>query len=178
MPEPRSEASLELLAQLERLLDEVLELDPAERGRWLADLRAERPDVAEELERLLAAEEHLDACGFLDQRTAGPLSAAGAGLIGLRVGAYTLDRLLGQGGMGTVWLARRTDGRFEGDAAVKLLNLALLDPVGSERFRREGTLLARVNHPHIARLLDAGVTDGGQPFLVLERVRGERIDPS
>jgi len=176
MPEPRSETSLELLATLEPLLDQALDLAPAERGPWLARLRAERPDVAEELERLLAAETQLDQRGFLDQRIAGPLGAAGAGLTGLRVGAYTLDRLLGQGGMGTVWLARRTDGRFEGDAAVKLLNLALLDPVGSERFRREGTLLARVNHPHIARLLDAGVTDGGQPFLVLERVQGERID--
>jgi serine/threonine-protein kinase len=78
--------------------------------------------------------------------------------------------------MGTVWLARRSDGRYEGQAAVKLLNLALLDPVGSERFRREGTLLARLNHPNIARLLDAGVTDDGQPFLVLEYVEGTRID--
>ena len=78
--------------------------------------------------------------------------------------------------MGTVWLARRSDGRYEGQAAVKLLNLALLDPVGSERFRREGTLLARLNHPNIARLLDAGVADGGQPYLVLEYVEGSRID--
>ena len=78
--------------------------------------------------------------------------------------------------MGSVWLARRSDGRYEGEAAVKLLNLALLDPIGAERFRREGTLLARLGHPHIARLLDAGVAEGGQPYLVLERVLGERID--
>jgi eukaryotic-like serine/threonine-protein kinase len=78
--------------------------------------------------------------------------------------------------MGTVWLARRSDGRFEGTAAVKLLNLALLDPVGSARFRREGSVLARLDHPNTARLLDAGVSDGGQPYLVLEHVEGERID--
>jgi serine/threonine-protein kinase len=78
--------------------------------------------------------------------------------------------------MGTVWLARRSDGRFEGTAAVKLLNLALFDPVGAERFRREGTVLARLNHPGIARLLDAGVTDERQPYLVLEYVEGRRID--
>ena len=78
--------------------------------------------------------------------------------------------------MGTVWLARRSDGRFEGTAAVKLLNLALLDQVGAARFRREGTVLARLNHPNIARLLDAGVTAGGQPYLVLEYVEGERLD--
>jgi serine/threonine-protein kinase len=87
-----------------------------------------------------------------------------------------LDQRIGQGGMGSVWSARRSDGRFEGTAAIKLLNLSLVDPVGSERFRREGTVLARVNHPNIGRLLDAGVAPSGQPYLVLERVEGERID--
>jgi tetratricopeptide (TPR) repeat protein len=80
------------------------------------------------------------------------------------------------GGMSTVWRARRSDGRFEGAVAVKLLNLALLGEGGDERFRREGTLLARLTHPHIARLLDAGVTSTGQPYLVLEYVEGARID--
>ncbi|HEX5633657.1 MAG TPA: serine/threonine-protein kinase, partial [Gemmatimonadales bacterium] len=77
---------------------------------------------------------------------------------------------------GTVWLARRSDGRYEGTAAVKLPNLARLDAVGAERFRREGTLLARLSHPGIAQLLDAGVTPDGQPYLVLEHVEGTRID--
>ena len=80
------------------------------------------------------------------------------------------------GGIGTVWRARRNDGRFEGFVAVKLLNLALIDPQGDERFRREGTLLARLAHPHIARLLDAGVSPAGQPYLVLEYVDGVRLD--
>jgi serine/threonine-protein kinase len=78
--------------------------------------------------------------------------------------------------MGTVWLARRSDGRYEGQVAVKLLNAALIDPIGTERFRREGSTLARLAHPNIARLIDAGVADGGQPFLVLEYVEGRRID--
>jgi serine/threonine-protein kinase len=78
--------------------------------------------------------------------------------------------------MSTVWLARRSDGRFEGRAAVKFLNLALLDPVGRERFQREGMLLARLTHPNIARLIDAGVTQAGQPYLVLEYIEGRRID--
>jgi tetratricopeptide (TPR) repeat protein len=80
------------------------------------------------------------------------------------------------GGMGTVWRARRSDGRFEGFVAVKLLNLALIGPRGDERFRREGTLLARLAHPNVARLIDAGVTPAGQPFLVLEYVEGTPID--
>ena len=78
--------------------------------------------------------------------------------------------------MGAVWLARRSDGRFEGRAAVKLLNLSLVGRAGEERFRREGTILARLSHPHIARLIDAGVSLAGQPYLVLEHVEGEPID--
>ena len=163
--------SADQLAALDALLKQALELEQPEREAWLARLHRDQPARASELEALLAAEPGLDAAGFLSRA-----APSHAGLNGRQLGAYTLERPLGQGGMGTVWLARRSDGRYEGRAAVKLLNLALLDPVGSERFRREGTLLARLSHPNIARLLDAGVTDGGQPFLVLEYVEGTRID--
>jgi serine/threonine-protein kinase len=169
--------SPDLLARLGSLLDAALELDPPEREVWLGRLRVERPSDAADLEALLAEEAGLDAQGFLAAGLPAPLSAPrDVGLAGHRLGGWTLERPLGQGGMGTVWLARRSDGRFEGSAAVKLLNLALLDAMGAERFRREGTALARLNHPNIARLHDAGVTAGGQPYLVLEHVAGERID--
>jgi serine/threonine-protein kinase len=169
-------ATARLLAALEPLLDEALDLAPAERAAWLADLRARTPDLAREVETLLAAEEDLDARGFLADAGTAELPRPVPSLAGRRLGAYTLERPLGQGGMGSVWLARRSDGRYEGTAAVKLLNLALLDPIGSERFRREGTALASLAHPNIARLGDAGVTDDGQPFLVLEYVEGRPID--
>ena len=78
--------------------------------------------------------------------------------------------------MGSVWLAQRSDGRYEGHVAVKLLNAALVGRGGEERFRREGTILARLAHPHIARLIDAGVSNTGQPYLVLELVEGKHID--
>jgi tetratricopeptide (TPR) repeat protein len=78
--------------------------------------------------------------------------------------------------MGGVWLARRSDGRFEGQAAVKLLNASLIGRAGEERFKREGSLLARLTHPHIARLIDAGVSVTGQPYIVLEHVEGDQID--
>ncbi|HSK77016.1 MAG TPA: serine/threonine-protein kinase, partial [Thermoanaerobaculia bacterium] len=91
-------------------------------------------------------------------------------------GAYELVEPLGAGGMGSVWLARRSDGHFEGMVAVKLLSAALLGAAGASRFRREGTILARLKHPHIAQLLDAGVSEAGQPYLVLEYVEGEPID--
>jgi serine/threonine-protein kinase len=97
-------------------------------------------------------------------------------LAGLQLGAYTLARPLGQGGMGSAWLARRSDGRFEGVVAVKLMNLALLSATGQERFQREGTALARLAHPGIARLLDAGVSASGQPYRMIEYVNGQRID--
>jgi serine/threonine protein kinase/tetratricopeptide (TPR) repeat protein len=166
----------ELLVALDALLDEALELSDAARDEWLARLRQERPDHAVEVERLLAAEAGLDARAYMSARPAALAGADTPGLAGQRVGGWTLERPLGQGGMGTVWLARRSDGRFEGTAAIKLLRLALLDRVGAERFRREGSVLARLSHPHIAKLLDAGVTAEGQSYLVLEQVTGERID--
>jgi len=92
------------------------------------------------------------------------------------VGNYALEQPLGHGGMGSVWLARRNDGRFEGRAAIKFLDLALIDSQGVERFRQEGNVLAHLDHPNIARLIDAGVSDDGQPYLVLEYVEGERLD--
>ncbi|PTT78328.1 hypothetical protein DBR42_23785, partial [Pelomonas sp. HMWF004] len=95
---------------------------------------------------------------------------------GQAIGPYTLERQLGQGGMGTVWLARRADGRFEGQVAVKFLTAGLLGGGDGGRFAREGQILGRLAHPHIARLLDAGVHQANQPYLVLEYVDGQPID--
>ena len=117
---------------LEPLLDEALDLEPAERRRWLEDLSAESPALASDVSALLFNEVLADRSGFLAARTE-------ADLAGLEIGAYTIDRALGSGGMGSVWLAHRTDGRFEGQAAVKLLNLATAEPPGQARFRREGS---------------------------------------
>ena len=97
-------------------------------------------------------------------------------LAGVTLGGYTLVSPIDQGGMGSVWLAERSDGRFKGNAAVKLLNASLLGREGEARFRREGTVLAKLTHPHIARLVDAGVSRAGQPYLVLEYVDGQHID--
>lgn len=154
---------------LEPLIDHALDLGPEERTRWLRELSSRSPELAEELSAFLAEEVVADQRGFLE-------SLPDISLAGVELGAYRLERPLGQGGMGTVWLARRTDGRFEGVAALKLLNLALVNPTVQERFRREGSVLARLTHPGIARLLDAGVSETGQPFLVLEYVDGIPID--
>ncbi len=171
-------------------------IDPAE---WQAlspqlDRLLDLPDAqcAEELERIAAGDAPLAARlrqllslrgvpGQLDDlaieiENAAPWTQGSRTLAGLKFGAYTLVRPLGEGGMGSVWLARRHDGRFEGQVAIKLLHLSLVASQGESRFRREGSLLARLSHPGIARLLDAGIGPAGQPFLVLELVEGDHLD--
>lgn len=153
-------------------LDHALALHPDERGSWIEFLRAEHPEIATLLKELLdehvaVADEH-----FLEQ----PLIAHDkSSLAGQTVGAYTLISPIGRGGMGTVWLAERSDGRFERRVAIKFLNFTMAR-TGAERFRREGSILARLPHPHIAQMIDAGVTSSGQAYLVLEYCEGERVD--
>jgi serine/threonine protein kinase len=154
---------------LEPLLDHALDLAPEERRAWLDTLSQESPAVAADLASLLESEAAADERGFLETTFASSLK-------GIELGGWKLERPLGQGGMGTVWLATRADGRFEGKVAVKILNLAFLTARGQERFQREGSLLARLEHPGIACFLDAGLSSSGQPYLVLEHVDGKPID--
>jgi serine/threonine protein kinase/tetratricopeptide (TPR) repeat protein len=153
-------------------LDRVLEIPPAERAAWLAELRRDDPVLASDLEALLEEGTQLARDGFMDRPVHMPMTS----LSGQTLGAWILESPIGQGGAGSVWLAHRGDGRFEGKAAIKILNMALMSRTGEERFRREGSILARLDHPNIARLLDAGISSTGQPYLVLDYVAGERID--
>ena len=155
-------------------LDRVLELPLKAREACLAALHEEDPESAADVAALLDEHRRLTAEGFLD--SAPPLQPRETPLAGVTIGAYTLVSPIGHGGMGTVWLASRSDGRFQGQAALKLLNAALVGRGGEERFTREGTILARLTHPHIARLIDAGVSGAGQPYLVLEYIAGRHID--
>jgi serine/threonine protein kinase len=91
---------------------------------------------------------------------------------GRRIGPYVLDSLLGRGGMGVVYLAHRADGEFEQKVAIKLIDLPLVTSTFRERFRQERQILAGLQHPFIARLLDGGVTSNGDPYLVMEYVDG------
>lgn len=160
-------------AQLSPRLEELLELDIATRLQTLAAWRSADPALATDLEALLHDADSPAARGFLEGQAMSPGHAVHAA--GQRCGAWTLVEPIGSGGMGSVWLAERADGRYEGRAAVKLPHPALLVRGGAERFEREGRLLARLAHPHIAALLDAGVSSAGQPYLVLEFVQGEPI---
>src|SRR5262245_32032147 len=131
-------------ARLSPLLDRALELEGAERQSWLDELRREDEATAREVEALLAEHDALDREGFLDEPAEPPPPTAS--LAGLVLGAWTLRSPLGQGGMGAVWLADRTDGRYSGQAAVKLLNASLVGRDGEARFRREASILAHLNH--------------------------------
>src|SRR5215471_5810763 len=155
-------------------LDEALEMTVEQRASWFSLLRTENPTLASQIEILLEEHRLLSEEGFLDEQPAE--LAEKSGLAGQTLGVYTLISPLGQGGMGTVWLAERNDGRFERRVAVKILNIALMGKGGEERFKREGRLLGRLTHPHIAELIDAGVSKTGQPFLVLEYTDGDHID--
>jgi len=155
-------------------LDQVLAVREEERAAWLASLAKENSELAGQLRVLLEEHRALAQEGFLEQGPVAP--SVEPSLAGQRIGAYTLVSSIGQGGMGSVWLAERSDGRFERRAAVKFISLAVAGRGGEERFKREGRILGRLAHPHIAELLDAGVSPQGQPYLVLEHVEGEHID--
>jgi serine/threonine-protein kinase len=152
-------------------LDRALELTDTERAAWLSALQQEQPAIAAELRTLLDDHHALGQERFLD----GSAVASGAAFTGSTIGAYTIVSALGEGGMGSVWLAERSDGRFSRHAAVKFPRLSL-DTTGEARFRREGSILGRLTHPNIAQLADAGVTPEGNAYLILEYVEGEPID--
>jgi eukaryotic-like serine/threonine-protein kinase len=159
--------------------DRWLDCAAERRAEFLESLAASQPAVHAQLLRLIEGDRRAtqspplpaDGVALLQ---GGPEPSTGSG--GQTLGPYRLQRKLGVGGWGEVWLARRDDGLYRGEAAVKLLHAHLLAPELRQRFRREGQILASLSHPHIARLLDAGLTPEGLPYYVLEYVPGEPID--
>jgi serine/threonine-protein kinase len=164
-------------SRVESLFPRAIELPAAERAAFLERECAREPAVRAELEAMLAASDGtgdglLDARVELSSRRAaeGDSLAAGA-----RLGAWKIKSLIGRGGMGEVYLAERADGAYAMDAAIKLLRRELFSYANAQRFLRERRVLARLSHPNIARALDAGTTDDGRPYLVMEYAQGERI---
>jgi serine/threonine protein kinase len=155
-------------------LDQALAMTDDERTAWLSSLAERNPELAAQVRALLDEHRLLAQEGFLEK---GPAELPSApGLAGQTIGSYTLISQIGQGGMGSVWLAERSDGRFERRVALKFLSGALAGRGGQARFKREGSILGRLTHEHIAELVDAGVSPAGQPYLVLEYVEGDHID--
>jgi serine/threonine protein kinase/Tfp pilus assembly protein PilF len=155
------------------LFHQAIEMDADARAPWLAQLALSNPVQAAELQALLAAHARDDA--MLDR----PLIAEDSlstPAPGERVGAYVLLREIGRGGMGTVFEAARDDGEYRHRVALKLVAPERMQPGILARFRRERQIMAGLEHPHIARLLDGGSTRHGRPFLVMEFIDGEPID--
>ncbi len=156
------------------LLDRALELAPAEREYWIANLSPEHAAFAPELAALL---HQRSISGVLEQAPSAaiPLPDPAIEPAGT-VGIWELLRPIGEGGMATVWLARRSDGLLSQPVAIKLPQGGWSREALSERIEREREILGRLNHPNIARLLDAGFTPAGQPYLALDYIEGSAID--
>ncbi|MDM4767636.1 serine/threonine-protein kinase [Pelomonas sp. SE-A7] len=168
-----SPLSPEQWAELRRLFEQALALPPEQRAA-LADQAGLDAAVRGELLSLLAQQTDAGA-GRLLLDPLLPAQAPG-GRPGLRLGGWALTELLGLGGMGEVWAARRVDGRFEGEAAIKLLRQGLDGAAVQRRFAQEQQALARLHHPHIAQLFDAGLSEDGRPYFVMERIQGQPLD--
>ncbi len=166
--------------RIERLLDAVLELPPAERRAMLERECPDDPALRTEVLEILAAGEEPDPLLDRPAVRADTVIAAVTGErpvpIPERIGPYRIERLIGEGGMGMVLLAHRDDGHFDQQVALKLVRHGPhLDARIVRRFREERQILATLNHPGIARLLDGGITEHGLPFFAMEYVEGERI---
>ena len=161
------------------LLDEALNLPVPERALWLEGLVGEQAAHREALRALLAHQAEVETDDFLNALptldTADPAPSLGRLAAGSSVGAYRLIAEIGQGGMGTVWLAERTDGMMNRRVALKLPRIVWGDTF-AERLAREREILATLEHENIARLYDAGIDGHGRPFLAMEYVDGEPID--
>jgi serine/threonine protein kinase/TolB-like protein/Tfp pilus assembly protein PilF len=171
--------SIPQMTQMSRLLDEALPLDEPGRRVWLETLSPEYGGIAQALrEALLSADARsagfralatLPKLGSADEASAPAASGLQAGA---RVGPYELIRLVGAGGMAEVWLARRADGAFKREVALKLPVLTRLRKDLEQRFARERDILASLEHPQIARFYDAGIDRNGMPYLSMEYVQG------
>jgi serine/threonine-protein kinase len=164
-------------AAVSALLDQALEHDVSAQAEWLQRISALHPELAPQLRCLLAAHATSETADVLARLPAfGAAAHSAAHVAGLApgdlVGPYRLSRQIGSGGMAEVWLARRADGAFERNVALKLPRLTLLRDDLAMRFRHERDILARLEHPHIARFYDAGVTPDGLPYLAMEYIEG------
>lgn len=162
--------------RLTDLFDELVALDPSAREAALEARCEGDPDLARDLRVMLAADDTGSGDRLMREvvgEVARDLSQTDA--VGRRLGPWSIVRTLGEGGMGTVYLAERADGAYEASAAVKLVRGGIPSPLLDARLRRERQILAGLSHPGIARLLDGGSTSDGTPYLVMEFVQGTPI---
>lgn len=165
--------------KLKDLLGDVLAIEPEAREAYLANAEL-TPEMRAEIDSLLSyeaeAEDGLNIPAIQFSKDFLTDEADQDPLLGMTIGPYKIIRELGQGGMGAVFLATRIDGKFEQQVAIKLLKRELISSSFRRRFEQERKILASLEHPNIARLLDAGTTDDGIPYFALEYVEGMPIN--
>ncbi len=161
-------------ANLRSLFDQAIDLSPIDRAHFLRDLQFRSPLLYAELRSLLLAHEGPSA--FFEQDGGIWSQIAPMDFTGRRFGAYSIVKEIGRGGMGAVYQATRADEAFHKTVAIKLISGAVLAEAALDSFRRERQILAQLEHPNIARLLDGGSTDDGLLYLIMEFVDGQPLD--
>jgi eukaryotic-like serine/threonine-protein kinase len=159
---------------MKRIVGDALELEPAKRSAFVAHACGEDAELRAEVEAILSAPAD-EIESFADDLDATLGSGEENSRGGERLGAYEIVREIGRGGMGAVYLARRADEQFDKQVAIKILKRGTDTDEVLRRFRSERQILARLEHPNIARMLDAGTTDDGLPYFVMEYVEGAPI---
>lgn len=154
-----------LWKQVEAIFTNALDLPEDKRGAWVAAATEGRPELRAQVQSLLEA--HARAGQFLDT----PLPAGLAAWIGRRLGPYRILEQIGRGGMGAVFRAERED-QFRKQVAIKIIGTGIINAAMLRRFLDERQILAGLEHPNIARLLDGGATEEGMPYMVMEYVQG------
>jgi serine/threonine protein kinase/tetratricopeptide (TPR) repeat protein len=179
--------------QIEEIFQSALDLAPAERPRFVAESSGGDAELREEVEKLLANYESAESFIESPVWTSNPLNSSAKRdikssldkkinenngdntFIGRRIGVFELKEEIGRGGMGAVFLAERADGEFEQKVAIKLIKRGMDTDFIVRRFRHERQILATLDHPNVARLLDGGTTDEGTPYFVMEYIEGEPL---
>jgi len=174
-----SGASTRYWERLNEIFHAAVALPPGERAGFLDKACADDAGLRAEVEWLISAHER--AAGFIEGQ-----AIAGAGqwledetpapIAGRRVGSYRVEREIGRGGMGAVYLAQRADGQYEQQVAIKLIKRGMDTDLVLERFRAERRILASLDHPNIACLMDAGTTEDARPYFVMEYIDRTPID--
>ncbi|MGH9162811.1 MAG: protein kinase domain-containing protein [Vicinamibacteraceae bacterium] len=180
-PDPPSEANPQLAMDPERwqritaIFHDVLQHDRQHRAAILEEACASDPALSEEIERLLRAHDrapHVIGTSAFEDAVQRLIEQPEPSAVGRRFGPYKVVAELGRGGMGAVYLAERADDQYEKRAAIKLVKRGMDTDAVLAQFRQERQILARLEHPNIARLLDGGTTDEGLPYFVMEHVEG------
>jgi eukaryotic-like serine/threonine-protein kinase len=175
--------------QVDALFAAALEIDASSRAsfiaaqcdgdEWLAESVGGLFRSADEADALFEGSAILSRAKILSDAFAGldeDINRAEAALLGTQLGAFELIDLIGRGGSAAVYLGERVDSQYRQRVAIKVARQGLADRDAEQRFRAERQILANLDHPNIARLLDGGTTDAGQPYLVMEYIDGESID--